>query len=74
MDTRFQERAGVRRMDGEKLLDPSDVADAIMNGLRHSSKHVLLVGHLTHGMNLFQRLAPRRLQPIVWDRLVVARR
>ena len=74
MDTRFQERAGVRRVEGERLLDPADVADAMFDGLRHPSKHVLMVGHLTHAMNLFQRATPRRIQPAVWSRLVAARR
>ena len=74
MDTRFQERAGVRRVDGEKLLDPSDVAEAIVGGLRHPGRHVLMVGTLTHAMNLFERLAPRRIQPVIWNRLVAARR
>ncbi len=74
MDTRFQERAGVRRVDGEKLLDPADVAEAIMGGLQRPHKHVLMVGTLTHAMNLFERVAPRRIQPVVWSRLVAARR
>jgi nucleoside-diphosphate-sugar epimerase len=74
MDTRFQERAGVRRVDGERLLDPADVADAIMTALGNPAKSVLMVGPLTHAMNLFQRIAPRRVQPMIWNKLVAARR
>jgi short-subunit dehydrogenase len=74
MDTQFQEQAGVRRVPGERLLDPDKVAEDIWDALGEPRRTVLFVGGTTHAMNLFQRLTPRAMQTLVWERLVAARR
>ncbi len=73
MDTNFQSRAGVRRPEGERLLSPDEVAADIVAALERSAP-VLVVGARAKAMDLVGRALPRRLQSLLWAKLVSARR
>lgn len=73
MDTNFQSHAGVRRPEGERLLNPDDVATDIVAALG-SSAPVLVVGMRAKVMDIAGRAIPRRIQSQLWAKLVSARR
>ncbi len=73
MDTNFQANAGVRRLDGERLLSPDEVVNATLRGLA-SNAQVVVVGRTAKAMDLASRILPRPVQARLWSRLVSSRR
>jgi hypothetical protein len=72
--TRFQERAGVRILPGERLLRAEDVAAAIVRAVQRRQSRVLFVGARTHLAAMLARFLPRRLNLRLWKRLVAGLR
>lgn len=73
MDTNFQDRAGVRRVEGERLLAPAEVARQMLHAL-DTGITPLVVGRTAKAMDMLGRGLPRPLQRRLWTRLVAARR
>jgi len=69
MDTKFQATAGVRRLEGERLLPPEVVADRIVDALDRQQA-VVVVGARAKGMDALARVLPRSVQRRLWKRLV----
>jgi uncharacterized protein len=69
MRTNFQQAGGVRTIEGEKLMSPSDVAEAIFLGLR-GRRTTLIVSFRSFAMSLLARILPRRMSLALWDRLM----
>lgn len=69
MDTGFQKASGVRRLEGEKLAAPADVARGILSALaREQSLHFSSVR--SSGMAIAARLLPRWASRRLWHRLM----
>ena len=73
MQTPFQARAGVKEVEGEKLMTPEAVAAAILNGIR-KRQTVILVSLRSHAMSLLARALPRALSVALWGRLMAKMR
>lgn len=69
MQTPFQSRAGVKEVEGEKLMAPEDVVLAMLAGIR-KRRTVILVSARSHAMNLLARALPRALSVALWGRLM----
>jgi short-subunit dehydrogenase len=69
MQTNFQENAGVRKIEGERLMSPGAVADAIINGLR-ARRMTLIVSSRSHSMSVLSRVLPRKLTVRLWGHLM----
>ncbi len=69
MQTNFQQSAGVRQIEGERLMSPADVADAILGGLR-SHRMTLVVSARSHAMSWLARMLPRKITAQLWGRLM----
>ena len=69
MQTNFQASAGVRRVEGEKLMSPGEVADRILCALPGGSQ-TLFVSARTHGMALAARVLPRAWSVRLWQKLM----
>jgi len=68
MDTRFQERAGVKRLKNEKLLSPYSVADAAVAASKRGSS-VLVIGRNARVTQLLTRVLPMRTSDWLWARV-----
>jgi len=73
MQTPFQARAGVKEVEGEKLMTPEAVAAAILDGIA-KRKTVILVSFRSLAMSLLARLLPRALSVALWGRLMAKMR
>lgn len=73
MQTNFQAAAGVRRLEGERLMPPGEVAARILRALPRGSG-TLLISARTHGMALAARLLPRAWSVALWRRLMTGLR
>lgn len=69
MQTNFQQSAGVRQIEGERLMSPGAVADAIMDGLR-ARRMTLIVSPRSHAMSLLARVLPRKMTVRLWGHLM----
>lgn len=69
MQTPFQARAGVKEVEGEKLMAPEDVALAMLAGIT-KRRTVILVSARSHAMSLLARILPRTLSVALWGRLM----
>lgn len=69
-DTGFQAAAGVRRVDGERLLGPHDVGARILEAIDAGRSATIYVGFRTFAMSLLARLIPRRWLVALWGRLM----
>ena len=69
MDTGFQAAAGVRRVDGEQLLAPEEVAAEIFRALDRG-RTPLVVGSRARAMDIVGRTLPRGVQRRLWRYLV----
>jgi len=69
MRTNFQSTAGVRRVEGEELMPPGEVADRILRALPGGSR-TLIVSARARGMALAARLLPRAWSVALWQRLM----
>ena len=69
-DTGFQAASGVRRVEGEALMPPADVAARILAAIRRRRSATLLVGSRTRSMALLARVLPRRALVRLWGRLM----
>jgi len=69
MQTNFQDSAGVRKVEGERLMEPSVVADQIMAGLAKNKK-TLIVSTRSLAMSLLARVLPRAVSVQLWLRLM----
>jgi nucleoside-diphosphate-sugar epimerase len=68
MDTNFQSTAGVKRLEKEKLLDPSTIAQKIVKmGLRRSQ--VLVIGRNARIAQLLSRVLPWKVADVFWAKL-----
>lgn len=74
MATNFQSSAGVRRLDGEVLLDPEMVAQKILLGLSRPKRKILIVGRNSHLSNALHRVVPRNLESKLWGLVADSRR
>ncbi len=73
-DTAFQSSAGVRRVEGEKLMAPHDVARIIVAAIDAKRSTTVLVGARTKVMAIMARILPRRSLVKLWARLMGALR
>lgn len=69
MQTNFQQSAGVRQIEGERLMSPAAVADAIIDGLR-ARRMTLIVSSRSHVMSWLARALPRKMTVRLWGRLM----
>lgn len=69
-DTGFQNTAGVRRIDGERLMPPHHVAAIILKAIDRNRSHTVLVGGRTKAMAMLARVLPRRVLVRLWGRLM----
>jgi short-subunit dehydrogenase len=69
MHTNFQRTAGVKEIEGERLMTPEEVADRILAGL---AKHrmTLIVSFRSFAMAMLARLLPRKVSVRLWHRLM----
>jgi nucleoside-diphosphate-sugar epimerase len=73
-DTGFQQAAGVKRVDGERLMPASAVATLITQAIARRRSATLLVGGRTKGMALAARVLPRTMLVRLWGKLMGALR
>jgi hypothetical protein len=73
MQTAFQQNAGVRELQGEKLMHPTDVAGLIIDGLK-ARKTTLIVSFRSLAMSLLARALPRSISLALWYRLMTKMR
>ena len=69
-DTGFQNTAGVRRIDGERLMPPHQVAAIILKAIDRKRSHTVLVGGRTKAMAMLARVLPRPVLVRLWGRLM----
>lgn len=69
MQTNFQKSAGVKEIEGEKLMSPSDVAEEIMRGL-NARRTTLIVSFRSLVMAFLARILPRRVSTRLWKKLM----
>lgn len=69
MHTNFQRSAGVREIEGERLMTPEEVADQIIDGLG-KSRMTLIVSFRSFAMSMLARLLPRKVSVRLWHRLM----
>lgn len=69
MKTNFQKSAGVREIEGEKLMTPDEAAGLIFDGLR-KKRLTLMVSFRSLAMSLMARLLPRKRSAMLWGRLM----
>lgn len=69
MDTGFQETAGVRRPDGDKLMDPSVVAARAIEALQRHRSGELIIGRNARAMSVAARVLPTSLADRLWARI-----
>jgi len=67
--TNFQKNSGVKEDDAAKLLQPEDVAAAIIQQIGKGSTN-LIIGSSGKGMALAARFLPTRVQIRLWERLM----
>ncbi len=73
-DTGFQQAAGVRRVNGERLMPASAVATLITQAIGRGRSTTILVGGRTKGMALAARVLPRAMLVRLWGKLMGALR
>lgn len=73
METNFQAAAGVRRVKGERLMAPEEVAGRILRALPRGSG-TLIISARAHTMALAARCLPRSWSVALWRRLMADRR
>lgn len=69
MATNFQRAAGVRIVEGERLMPPAEVAARILRALAGDGG-TLVVSARAHGMALAARLLPRAWSVVLWRKLM----
>jgi short-subunit dehydrogenase len=69
MHTNFQRNAGVREIEGERLMTPEEVADQIITGLK-KRRMTLIVSFRSFGMAMLARLLPRKVSVYLWYQLM----
>jgi len=69
-DTGFQSAAGVRRVEGERLMPATEVASITLSAIQRARSATLLIGGRTKVMALMARLLPRRRLVLLWGRLM----
>ena len=69
-DTGFQNTAGVRRIESERLMPPHQVAGIILKAIDRKRSHTVLVGGRTKAMAMVARLLPRPVLVRLWGRLM----
>lgn len=73
MATNFQKSAGVKEIEGEKLMSAHDAAQIIMASLG-KQKIVLMPGLRSFMMSLAARMLPRRISLYLWGKLMALAR
>ena len=68
MDTNFQQNAGVRRLDKERLLDPSIVAKAIVSPSSRKSG-IRIIGRNARIAQILSQTLPLKLRDSLWAHL-----
>jgi len=68
MDTNFQQSAGVRRLEKERLLNPSLVARKILKS-RSSNSKTQIIGKNARVFQITSRVLPWRISDAIWARL-----
>lgn len=69
MKTNFQKSAGVKELQTENLMTPSEVADQILSAV-NGGKTTVFVSLRTYAMSLLARLLPRKLSVLLWSKLM----
>lgn len=69
MHTNFQRSAGVKELEGERLMTPEQVADLILLGLA-KRRLTLIVSFRSLAMAMLARVLPRRMSVRLWQRLM----
>lgn len=70
MQTNFQRAAGVRELEGEKLMEPGEVADRILVRLDGGDGFSHLVSVRSYAMALLARILPRTMSVWLWAKLM----
>lgn len=73
METNFQQSAGVRKLQNERLMPPAAVAREIVAGLARQ-RRTLIVSTRSFAMSMVARLLPRRLSVRLWRKLMAKMR
>ena len=68
MDTNFQQSAGVRRLENERLLDPTLVARKILKAQSSNSK-IQIIGKNARVFQIMSRTLPWGIADAIWARL-----
>lgn len=69
MHTNFQRTAGVKEIEGERLMTPEVAADLILAGLA-KRRMTLIVSFRSFAMAMLARLLPRKVSVRLWHRLM----
>ena len=69
MNTNFQTNAGVKRIEGEKLLDPKEVVIKTMKGI-DKNKTVIIIALRAKLMAIFARFIPTNILDSVWYKMM----
>lgn len=69
-DTGFQASSGVKRVEGEPLMQASDVAALMLAAIRRGRSATVFVGGRTMAMALLARVLPRHVLVRLWGRLM----
>lgn len=69
MQTNFQRSAGVKELEGERLIAPEAVVGVILRGLK-LRRTTLIVSFRSFAMSMLARLLPRDFSLILWHRLM----
>lgn len=73
MSTNFQKAAGVKEIEGEKLMSPQRAAQIIVNSLG-KNRIVIMPGFRSFAMSLAARVLPRKLSLYLWGKLMAMAR
>jgi short-subunit dehydrogenase len=69
MKTGFQDSAGVKKLPGENLMAPQDVAEAILRAIR-KQKRTVIISIRAIAMAILARLLPRSMSVLMWRHLM----
>ena len=69
-DTGFQNAAGVRRIESERLMPPYQVAGIILKAIDRKRSHTVFIGGRTKAMAILARMLPRQMLARLWGRLM----
>ena len=69
MNTNFQSSSGVRKIEGETLLDTRYVVEQSIKGMI-KNKSVIIISLRSKMMDVFSRIVPRLLSDKIWYKMM----